>query len=100
MWLAVDVSQRRQWDRDAQPALAWAKNLVQRAYLIEENGEGDEPVAERIFETSLPCEVGDVIPIPPSVLAPGGGPGTWRIVAREAAAAPYTARLIVAPASP
>jgi hypothetical protein len=32
------------------------------------------------------------------VLAPKAGAGTWKIIAREAAAAPYVARLIVIPA--
>jgi hypothetical protein len=88
------VGQRRQWDRDAQPGPAWAKNLVRRAYLIEEEDGRDEP---QVFETSHPCAVGDIIAIPPSVLAPTAGAGTWRIVAREDAAAPYVARLIVTP---
>ena len=92
------MSQRRQWDRDAGPA--WAKNLVRRAYLIEDQDGRDQPGAERIFETSYPCAVGDVVSIPPSVLASRAGPAMWKIVAREAAAAPYVARLIVTPADP
>jgi hypothetical protein len=66
--------------------------------LVEDQDRRDEPIVERIFETSHPCAVGDIIAIPPSVLAPNAGAGTWKIVAREAAAAPYIARLIVAPA--
>jgi hypothetical protein len=92
------VGQRRQWDRDAQPGPAWAKNLVRRAYLVEDQDGRDEPAAERIFESSFPCAVGDIIEIPSSVLAPDAGAGTWKIVAREAAPAPYVARLIVTPA--
>ena len=56
---------------------------------------GDVPAVERVFETSEPCAIGDIIAVPPSVLAPNAGPGRWKIVAREAAAAPYVARLIV-----
>jgi len=67
---------------------------VRRAYLVEDQATRDEP-AERILETSYPCAVGDVIAIPPSVLASDAGAGMWTIVAREAAAAPYVARLIV-----
>jgi hypothetical protein len=66
--------------------------------LIEEQDRRDDPTAERIFETSYPCAVGDIIAIPPSVLPPNAGADTWKIVAREAAAAPYVARLIVTPA--
>ena len=100
MWLALSVNQRRQWDRDAQAGPAWAKNLlVRRAYLIEDQ-DGPEDGIERIFETSDPCAVGDIVAIPPSVLAPRSGPAMWKIVAREAAAAPYAARLIVTSASP
>jgi hypothetical protein len=95
VWFAVSVSQRSQWDRDAQPGPAWAKNLVRRAYLIEEHEARDEANAERVFETSDPCAVGDIISIPPSVLAPNTGAGRWKVVRREAAAAPYVARLIV-----
>jgi hypothetical protein len=95
LWLAVSVSQRRQWDRDAQPAPAWAQNLVRRAYLIEAR---DEPGAERIFETSFPCAIGDIVAIPLSVLEAETGTGIWEVVAREAAPAPYVARLIVTPA--
>ena len=95
MWFAVSVSQRSQWDRDAQPGPSWAKNLVRRAYLIEEHEARDEANAERVFETSDPCAVGDIISIPPSVLAPNTGGGRWKVVRREAAAAPYVARLIV-----
>jgi hypothetical protein len=90
------VSQRRQWDRDAQPAPAWAQNLIRRAYLIEDQ---DEPGTERIFETSFPCAVGDILSIPPSVLGSDAGIGPWRIVARETAPAPCVARLIVTPAN-
>jgi hypothetical protein len=100
VWLAVSVSQRRQWDRDAQPGPAWAKNLVRRAYLIEDQDRRDQPDAERIFETAYPCAVGDIIAIPPSVLAPRAGTAMWKIVGREAAAEPYVARLIVTPANP
>jgi hypothetical protein len=66
--------------------------------LVEDRGARDEPTVERIFESSFPCAVGDIIEIPPSVLAPDAGAGTWEIVAREAAPAPYVARLIVTPA--
>ena len=66
--------------------------------MVEEQGTRDEPIVERIFETTFPCAVGDIIAIPPSVLAPNAGAGTWKIVAREAAVAPYVARLIVTPA--
>jgi hypothetical protein len=66
--------------------------------LVEDRDRRDEPTAERIFESSFPCAVGDIIEIPPSVLATNAGAGTWKIVAREAAAAPYVARLIVIPA--
>ena len=100
VWLAVSVSQRRQWDRDAQPGPTWAKNLVRRAYLIEDQDRRDQPDAERIFETAYPCAVGDIIAIPPSVLAPRAGTAMWKIVRREAAAEPYVARLIVTPANP
>ena len=93
------MSQRRQWDRDAQPGPAWARNLVRRAYLIEERDGDEQSGADRIFETSYPCAVGDIVAIPPSVLAPRAGPGMWKIVGREAAAAPYVARLIVTPAN-
>jgi len=68
---------------------------VRRAYLIQDRDGGDDPTAERVFESPHPCAVGDIIAIPPSVLAPKAGAGTWKIVAREAAVAPYTARLIV-----
>jgi hypothetical protein len=95
LWLAVSVSQRRQ--RDAQPAPAWAQNLVRRSYLIEDR---DEPGVERILETSFACAVGDVVAVPPSVLATQSGGGMWEVVAREAAPAPYVARLIVTPANP
>jgi hypothetical protein len=90
------VSQRRQWDRDAQPGPAWARNLVRRAYLIEDQHDRG---SERIFETSFPCAVGDIVNVPPSILAVQAGAGMWRIVAREAAPAPYVARLIVTPAN-
>ena len=73
---------------------------MRRAYLIEDQDGRDEPTGEWVFETSHPCAVGDIITIPPSVLAPSAGAGTWKIVAREAAAAPYVARLIVTPADP
>jgi hypothetical protein len=89
------VGQRRQWDRDAQPGPAWAQNLVRRAYLIEDRDAGHE----QIFETSFPCAVGDIVAVPPSVLAFHAGLGAWEIVAREAAPAPYVARLIVTPAN-
>jgi hypothetical protein len=88
------VSQRRQWDRDAQPTPAWARNLVRRAYLVVQ--DGSEPASEHVFETSLPCAVGDLISI--DELVPDAGIGPWKIVAREAAPAPYVARLVVAPA--
>jgi len=65
--------------------------------VIADEESRDEEIAERIFETSDPCVVGDIIAIPPSVL-PSAGAGRWKIVAREAAAAPYVARLIVTPA--
>jgi hypothetical protein len=91
------VSQRRQWDRDAQPGPAWARNLVRRAYLIEAQ---TEPGAEQVFETSFPCAVGDIVNVPPSVFETQAGAEMWRIVAREAAPAPYVARLIVTPANP
>jgi hypothetical protein len=92
------VSQRRPWDRDAQPGPAWAKNLVRRSYLVEDQDGPDQPGEERIFETSFPCAVGDLVAIPPSVLEPHAKGGTWRIVAREPAAEPYVARLVVSPA--
>jgi hypothetical protein len=93
------MSQRRQWDRDAQPGPAWAQNLIRRAYLIEDRDAADQPDVEQVFETSLPCAVGDLLPIPPSVFGPEAGVGPWRIVAREAAPAPYAARLIVTAAT-
>jgi hypothetical protein len=89
------VGQRRQWDRDAQPGPAWAQNLIRRAYLIEDRDAGEELV----FETTFPCAVGDIVAVPPTVLAPQNGSGSWEIVAREAAPAPYVARLTVTPAS-
>lgn len=94
------MSQRRQWDRDAQAGPAWAQNLIRRAYLIEDREEPVQPDAERIFETSFACAVGDIVVVPPSVLAPHAGSGSWEIVAREAAPAPYVARLIVTEATP
>ena len=99
VWFAVGVSQRRQWDRDAQSGPAWAR-LIRRAYLIEDRDARDPPGAERIFETSHPCGVGDIIRVPPAVLAPRAGSDSWEVVAREASAAPYVARLIVTPANP
>jgi hypothetical protein len=89
------VSQRRQWDRDAQPTPAWARNLVRRAYLVVRDGT-DPAGGELVFETSYPCAVGDLVSIPE--LVPDAGTGPWEIVAREAAPAPYVARLVVAPA--
>jgi hypothetical protein len=100
LWLADGVSQRRGWDRDAQPAPAWAQNLIRRAYLVEDRDAPDAAGAERILETSFPCAVGDLVTIPSSVLAARAGSDSWRIVAREAAPAPYVARLIVVPAAP
>jgi hypothetical protein len=52
------------------------------------------------LETSFACAVGDVVAVPPSVLATQSGGGMWEVVAREAAPAPYVARLIVTPANP
>ena len=92
------MGQRRQWDRDAQPGPAWAKNLVRRLYLLEDQDERDQSGVERVFESSFPCAVGDLVAIPTSVLEPHARGGTWRIVAREPAEEPYVARLIVTPA--
>ena len=92
------MSQRRDWDRDSQPGPAWAKNLVRRAYLVETRAEGEQQGEPVVFESSYPCAVGDVVSLPASVLAPHEGGEAWEIVERQAAAAPYTALLIVEPA--
>lgn len=97
------MSQRRKWDRDAQPGPAWAQSLVvRRPYLVEVQAArpepGSEPAGEVVLETSDRCAVGDVIAVPGSVLARNDGGETWKIVAREATGAPYVARLIVTPA--
>ena len=74
-------------------------DIEESAAMLSLGEQGYMEIAERIFETSYPCAVGDIIAIPPSVLTPHAGFGAWKIVAREAAAAPYAARLIVTPAS-
>ena len=66
-----------------------------RAFLIERQTEVGERAEERVFETSNPCAIGDVIAVPPAVLPPHEGGASWQIVAREAADSPYVARLIV-----
>jgi hypothetical protein len=92
------MSAHRPWDRDAQPAPSWARNLVRRSYLIAAQTDGGDPPEERVFETSHACAVGDVVAVPPAVLPPHEGGGSWLIVERQAADSPYVARLTVVPA--